>query len=197
MSASKKHAPNADLMHGFEVRPKSFIFFDRATRTPGFEVKATADGELPIDMAVSQLAMECVASGRNPGDFQLTITTDADLLSEITPRVKRLVQKYIGRETPVQISPRQEEVLRAVAQNLSNKEIANKFHISVSTAKFHVSALLEKFRVPNRASLMLLARDSFAQTDQPSVVRALIRPASGPNRDSAGLRGDSFLRVMK
>ncbi|MGH9688741.1 MAG: response regulator transcription factor [Candidatus Acidiferrales bacterium] len=197
MPAHKKHEPHVALMHGFEVRPKSFIFFDRATGTPGFELKATADGELPVDMAVSQLAMQCVASGRNPGDFQLTITTDADLLSEITPRVKRLVQKYLGRETPVQISPRQEEVLRAVAQNLSNKEIASKFHISVRTAKFHVSALLEKFRVPNRASLMLLARDSFAQTDKPSIVEASVKLAAGRDRDSAALRGDSLLRVMK
>ncbi|MGH9716342.1 MAG: response regulator transcription factor [Candidatus Acidiferrales bacterium] len=197
MPARKKRAPHVALIHGFEVRPKSFIFFDRATGAQGFEVKATADGGLPVEMAINQLAMQCVASGRNPGDFQLTITTDADLLSEITPQAKRLVQKYLARETPVQISPRQEEVLRALGENMTNKEIASKFHISVRTAKFHVSALLEKFRVSNRASLMLLARDSFAQTDKPSIVRGSPNLASGRDRDSGALRGGSLLRMMK
>lgn len=177
MHARTKHVEHVVSIRGFDVRPKSFIFFDRATGTQGFEVSATADGELPIELAVNQLAMQCVGSGRNPGDFQLTITTDADLLGEITPRVKRLLHKYLARETPVRMSPRQEEVLRAVAGNMTNKEIACSFHISVSTAKFHVSALLEKFRVPNRTSLMLLARDSFARTDKPSVVGASTKPA--------------------
>jgi DNA-binding NarL/FixJ family response regulator len=54
------------------------------------------------------------------------------------------------------LSPREQEVLDAVLQNLSNKEIANKLNISERTVKFHVSHLLEKFAVRRRADLIML-----------------------------------------
>jgi NarL family two-component system response regulator LiaR len=54
------------------------------------------------------------------------------------------------------LSPREQEVLDAVLQNLSNKEIANKLNISERTVKFHVSHLLEKFCVRRRADLIML-----------------------------------------
>ena len=53
----------------------------------------------------------------------------------------------------VALSPREREVLRAVTNNLGNKEIAFQLSISVRTVKFHVSALLAKFGVTSRAQL--------------------------------------------
>ncbi len=55
------------------------------------------------------------------------------------------------------LSRREREVLDAVLQNLSNKEIAQRFHISERTAKFHVSNLLTKFDVRRRADLIVLS----------------------------------------
>lgn len=54
------------------------------------------------------------------------------------------------------LSRREQEVLDALLENLSNKEIASKLHISERTAKFHVSNLLAKFGVRRRADLILL-----------------------------------------
>ena len=55
-----------------------------------------------------------------------------------------------------QLSRREQEVLGALLENLSNKEIANKLNISERTAKFHVSNLLAKFGVRRRADLIML-----------------------------------------
>jgi DNA-binding NarL/FixJ family response regulator len=55
------------------------------------------------------------------------------------------------------LSRREQEVLQAVLENLSNKEIAAKLNISERTVKFHVSHLLEKFGVRRRADLILLS----------------------------------------
>jgi len=41
-------------------------------------------------------------------------------------------------------------------ENLANKEIGDKLHISERTVKFHVSSLLEKFSVRRRTDLILL-----------------------------------------
>jgi DNA-binding CsgD family transcriptional regulator len=47
-------------------------------------------------------------------------------------------------------------------ENLSNKEIASRLHVSERTAKFHVSNLLAKYGVQRRADLILL----FFQSEQ-------------------------------
>ena len=57
------------------------------------------------------------------------------------------------------LSRRQHEVLAAIAQNFSNKEIAAKLNVSVRTVKFHVSTLLEKFEVRGRVDLMIEAAE--------------------------------------
>ena len=54
------------------------------------------------------------------------------------------------------ISRREKEVLELLLENLSNKEIASKLHISSRTAKFHVSNLLAKHGVQRRADLIVL-----------------------------------------
>lgn len=55
------------------------------------------------------------------------------------------------------LTPREREVLEDLLQNLSNKEIARKRHISSRTAKFHVSNVLAKHGVKRRADLLLLS----------------------------------------
>jgi DNA-binding NarL/FixJ family response regulator len=54
------------------------------------------------------------------------------------------------------ISPREQQILQALLQNHSNKEIADQLHISERTVKFHVSNLLSKCGVQRRADLILL-----------------------------------------
>jgi two-component system response regulator DevR len=56
----------------------------------------------------------------------------------------------------VRMSKREQEVLELLMQNLPNKEIGSKLHMSERTAKFHVSNLLAKYDVQRRADLILL-----------------------------------------
>lgn len=53
------------------------------------------------------------------------------------------------------MSEREKQVLEALLDNLANKEIAERLHISERTVKFHVSNLLAKFGVQNRQHLIL------------------------------------------
>jgi len=56
---------------------------------------------------------------------------------------------------PAAMSGREREVLEALLDNQSNKEIAAKLHISERTVKFHVSNLLGKFGFERRQELIL------------------------------------------
>ncbi|MFN2385472.1 MAG: LuxR C-terminal-related transcriptional regulator [Thermoanaerobaculia bacterium] len=55
------------------------------------------------------------------------------------------------------LSRREREVHELVLENLSNKEIAARLHMSERTVKFHVSNLLIKHGVKRRADLILLS----------------------------------------
>ena len=145
----------------FRVRPKNFVFYDKLSGTERFEVKAASDGSLPVDQAASLMAIHCFVRGKSPKDFGVMIAPDEDLLDGLLPMAKRLVQACTENRSPVELSVRQRDVLRALMQDGSNKEIAAKLNISVRTVKFHVSALLEKFNVHSRVSLIRKASDIF------------------------------------
>lgn len=66
-------------------------------------------------------------------------------------RNRNMISSSIG------LSRREREVLQAVLDNLSNKEIAGQLNISERTAKFHVSNLLAKFGVQRRADLIVMS----------------------------------------
>ena len=56
------------------------------------------------------------------------------------------------------LSPREREVSRLVAFGLSNKDIAERLHISLGTVKDHVHHILEKTQCANRTALALAVR---------------------------------------
>jgi DNA-binding CsgD family transcriptional regulator len=51
------------------------------------------------------------------------------------------------------VTEREAEVLSAVAERLRNREIADRFHVSVRTVESHIAALLRKLGVSDRAAL--------------------------------------------
>src|SRR5882724_2660255 len=148
-------APHS-LARRHAVRPKEFVFVDKKTGTRRFEIKADKDGKMPVEKAVSLLAIHCVARQQTPGDFGVMVAAGENLIAGIAARAAKLIQTCSGTKMPgFPLSRRQREVLTNIAQNLSNKEIAAKLNVSVRTIKFHVSTLLEKFDVKGRVDLML------------------------------------------
>jgi DNA-binding CsgD family transcriptional regulator len=123
-------------------------------------VKAGDDGRLPGEQAASLLAIHCVARQQQPRDFDVMVAAGEDLVEGIAGRANKLIRSCSGfKIAGMPLSRRQHEVLAAIAQNLSNKEIAAKLNVAVRTVKFHVSTLLEKFEVRGRVDLMIEAAE--------------------------------------
>jgi NarL family two-component system response regulator LiaR len=58
-----------------------------------------------------------------------------------------------------QLTERETDVLRLLAQGQSNQEIARNLHISMTTVRSHVSNILMKLGVSNRTQAALVARE--------------------------------------
>jgi two-component system, NarL family, response regulator len=69
----------------------------------------------------------------------------------------QIAQKLVDRMQKPQISPRELEVLRAVAAGKSNKEIGAQLFISEGTVKTHVESLLDKLGAATRTSAVKAA----------------------------------------
>lgn len=154
MSGPKRFKPEQVPGEPFLVRPKAFIFLDKQTGMPRFEVRSSAIGRLPVEHAAHLLAMHCLVRGQAPKDFEVMVSTGKDLIGSVARHAQKLIQTCLASATPVPLSTRQQEVLRGVLQNLTNKEIAAKLNLTERTVKFHISALLRKFDVGGRVSLM-------------------------------------------
>ena len=53
-----------------------------------------------------------------------------------------------------ELTPRQEEILRLVAQGLTYKEIGQRLHLSEKTIKYHMGQIVENLHIENRAQAM-------------------------------------------
>lgn len=71
----------------------------------------------------------------------------------------RLAGRMMSRRGGERLTPREREVLRLVADGLSNKEIGVRLHITERTAKFHVTAILTKLGADNRAQAVAVAKE--------------------------------------
>jgi DNA-binding NarL/FixJ family response regulator len=117
-------------------------------------LRAGASGFLLKDAPPRDLlrAIEVVAAG------------DALLAPSIT---KRLIAEFAARPDPAstpdalaELTDREREITRLVAEGLTNTEIAGRLVISPLTAKTHVSNVLRKLGCRDRAALVALAYES-------------------------------------
>jgi len=134
-----------------------YVFSALHAGASGFLLKDTRPTELLT-------AIRIVASG------------DALLAPGIT---RRLIEKFVRRPqgrsgtapAVADTTEREREVLTLVGLGLSNNEIAQELHVSLSTAKTHVGRLLMKLGARDRAQLVIAAYDA-----------GLVQPAPGAGR---------------
>lgn len=121
-----------------------------------------------------ELVMEALRSGAS--GFLLKDTRPDQLLEAIDvvaggeallhPRVtRRLIERLATMSVPRRapddgLTDRERDVLTAVAQGLSNQEIAARLHLGYGTVKTHVSHLLTKLACRDRAQLVMYAYES-------------------------------------
>jgi DNA-binding NarL/FixJ family response regulator len=97
------------------------------------------------------------------GDAYLSPAVTRMVLGMVTPVAARRRQE--AAERLAALTPRESEVLRLVAEGMSNAEIGRRLHMSETTIKTYVSRILAKLDCSNRVQAALLARDADPPAD--------------------------------
>src|SRR5580698_1292750 len=92
MGRLRKLQSEHSLARGLSIRPKEFVFVDKKTGTRRFEIKADKDGRMPMEQAVSLLAIHCVARQQTPGDFGVMVAAGQELFDQVAERAAKLIQ---------------------------------------------------------------------------------------------------------
>ncbi|MGH3299390.1 MAG: response regulator [Trebonia sp.] len=108
-----------------------------------------------------------------PGELVAAIRTVASGDAVVSPRVTRRLLEEYAQVLPVSdaqqasryprlsaLTEREREVLAAVAQGLSNTEIAAALYVSETTVKSHVGRILAKLGLRDRVQVVVLAYES-------------------------------------
>ncbi|HVC77112.1 MAG TPA: GAF domain-containing protein [Candidatus Micrarchaeaceae archaeon] len=72
-------------------------------------------------------------------------------------RARSIAAKTAETAHPPDLNPRQVEILRLVAQGLTNREIASRVHLSENTIKTHLQTIFSKLSVRNRVEAAVAA----------------------------------------
>lgn len=65
-----------------------------------------------------------------------------------------LTQKRINQITSTEISEREFQILQDIIKGMTNSQISEQRHVSISTVKYHITNILEKMDVKNRAGAL-------------------------------------------
>lgn len=116
-------------------------------------IKAGAAGYLLKEISIEEVAsaIRAVVSGQS----LISPSMASKLLTEFTNLAKKADERQ-SAPTP-RLTDRELEVLKLVAQGMSNREIAGELYISENTVKNHVRNILEKLHLHSRMEAVVYA----------------------------------------
>ncbi|WP_102193339.1 response regulator transcription factor [Microbacterium aurantiacum] len=117
-------------------------------------IREGASGFLTKDASVAELADAAVAVAA--GDQVLSARATAAVIGFV-----RSGRPAVDADAALaRLSPREQDVARALATGASNEEIARRLFLSVNTVKTHVKAVLAGLGVPDRVHVVIWAYEN-------------------------------------
>lgn len=127
---------------------------------PGVRVLALSDSSSDLRMmrALQAGARGCLSKIANADELTLALRQIADGEMVLPPTAtSTLLQQLSGGSSAEVLSPREIQVVRGVADGLTNKAIALQLGISDHTVKFHLASAMSKMGAASRAEAVAIA----------------------------------------
>lgn len=143
-------------------------FDDGVPPSPALVVLADDRQAAPLVAAFGAAVRGLLARDARPGEIVAAVAAAAaGLVVAATPEIFATVRSAptvaalprggaAAHGTEAQLTPRELEVLRMIADGLGNKQIAARLAISEHTVKFHVGSVFAKTRASTRAEAVMI-----------------------------------------
>jgi two-component system, NarL family, response regulator LiaR len=120
-----------------------------------------------INACLEAGAMGCLLKDSSPQELFRAIRDVHRGEVALHPAIARGLLKPQPARSPDDLTEREIDVLRLIAQGLTNQEIADNLVISVPTVRTHINHLLSKLNLTNRSQAILYAlRHNIASLDE-------------------------------
>jgi DNA-binding NarL/FixJ family response regulator len=112
-----------------------------------------------VEDALGAGAVGYLLKDSEPGDVLAAVRSAAEGHAPLDPRVAGALLPARRQAPGADLSGREREVLRLVAEGLANKQIAKQLGIAERTVKVHLGNVFRRIGVTDRTSAALWARD--------------------------------------
>jgi DNA-binding NarL/FixJ family response regulator len=133
----KKTAPELKLLILSTYSDKKFVSEAMRAGADGYILK-----NVPID-ELEKILRELCDGNSCFSPYLINLTTEDE-------------QEYVNKKDNFNLTTRETEILHALSEGMSNKEISSKLFISVETVKSHVKNIYKKLDVKNRVEAVRL-----------------------------------------
>jgi DNA-binding NarL/FixJ family response regulator len=124
-------------------------------RDPGHMAGALRAGVralLPRDAGAAEIAAAVIAAAAG----LVSVAREWTDVLRVAPSAVRNDRSDVAGSHGVSLTPRELEVLRMIADGLSNKQIAARLAISEHTVKFHIGSVFAKMHASTRAEAVMI-----------------------------------------
>jgi DNA-binding NarL/FixJ family response regulator len=141
-----------------------------AAAAPRVIVLTTFDLDEYAFAAIRAGASGFLLKDARPHELTAAIRTVHSGEATLSPRITRRMIELFAGDLPAEaganspestllgtLTPREREILLAIAEGLNNAELAGRFYLSESTVKTHVGRILQKLGARDRVHLVILA----------------------------------------
>jgi DNA-binding NarL/FixJ family response regulator len=139
------------------------------TPAPAILVVTTFDHDEYVFGALRAGAAGFLIKDASPEELLAAVRTVASGESLVTPRVtRRVIEAALDASAPMSdrsdalgpLTDRERDIVRGLAQGLSNQHLARRLHVSPATVKTHVSSVLSKLGLTSRVQAVIVAYET-------------------------------------
>jgi two-component system, NarL family, nitrate/nitrite response regulator NarL len=124
-----------------------------------------SENELDVASALQVGARGYILKGSSGAEVIETVRAIFNGESYVAPSLAARLLIQMGKRAEVvankpgsDLTSREEEILSLVSRGMTNKEIANRLHLTERTVKHHMTSIMRKSKVRNRVEAMLMFR---------------------------------------